>query len=166
MPRPSSADAEAALRGERPRGPSRSISLRANRRAGLVGLALLALSSACGSGGGSAAACQHPCDLAQTVRVVITGATPTNVTVGDPCGGGGVCPATGCGDVKIYLKNGGPGPAEDGGSDLVCHVTVTLTTGQTEEVDVTARYTAAACCPGYEFVMPTLGLAFGTDAAP
>jgi hypothetical protein len=148
--------------------PSRSIALGANRRAALVGLALvplLALSADCSSTSNSTGACPHSCDLAQTVRVEVSGGTPAEIMVTGPCGGGGTCIEGGCVQIDVYLKNTSSSPAGDGGPDLVCRVTLTSTTGQTAEAELTARYTAAACCSGYEFPTTTLALSFGADGS-
>ena len=129
----------------------------------LLAVALLALGGACTSTG--QAACQHPCDLAQTVRVQVSAGTVANVAVGDPCRGGGACPAGGCGNFDVSLKDSSSVPAGDGGPDLVCHVVATSTTGETVEADLTARYTTAACCSGYEFLSTALTLSFAGDAS-
>jgi hypothetical protein len=129
-------------------------------------LVLIALAGGCGSStGGASNSCPHQCDLAQSVTVDVSGGTPANVSVTDPCGGSGTCIEGGCGQIDVYLKNTSAVPAADGGSDLVCHVTVTSTTGQTAESDLTAHYNASTCCSGYEFSARTLSLSFGADGS-
>jgi hypothetical protein len=137
-----------------------------SRSTALAGLVVLAIVGSCGSStGASTAGCPHPCDLAQSVRVEVSGGTPANVAVTDPCGGSGACVEGGCAEIDVFLRNSNAVPAGDGGSDLVCHLTVTSTTGQTAEADLTAQYTAATCCSGYEFPWRTLALSFGADGS-
>jgi hypothetical protein len=98
-------------------------------------------------------ACQHPCDLAQTFGVEITGAEPAvAISVNDVCEGGETCsPGPGCRSATFTLRNGTSYAGGPDAADLVCRVTAVSASGARVERDVPAHFSPGSCCSGYEF---------------
>jgi hypothetical protein len=124
-------------------------------RCSIVGRLVAALSLlgvACG-GSGPAEMCQHPCDLNQTVRVEITDSeSAASLTASGACEAQLTCRTKDdCARVDLYLKNGGPVWSDPDAGDMICHIVAVSRLGVTVERDVSAHYTAAACCSGWEF---------------
>jgi len=113
-------------------------------------LAALAGLAGCGSKS-SPVQCLHPCDLAQTAQIEITGKEQAvAVTVSDLCFvASGCAPTVKCSRIDVVLQNGGPGP---GGPDKVCHVRIVGESGAVIERDLTATYLDDPCCSGFEFM--------------
>jgi hypothetical protein len=107
--------------------------------------------------------CQHGCDLSQTLRIEVQGAqTAASVVVDGPCATTASCGGdSGCRTIDVTLKDTGV-PAGDAGTALVCHITVTSTSGLVEQRDALAHYSDDSCCPGYSFDARVIDLGFAT----